>query len=166
MTTMLMKALFEEVAGVTTDPVEMLRMMNDRLHRVLREGMFAAAAILSLRAEPPQVQYANAGLPYPFVIRPSEGRVEEVELADFPLGLFNGDVPLDFQARALPLLPGDVLLVGSDGIHAVAETRAIPSMLVGCPGFSRPCWDDAAARSSKDCWQRSASMTGNLCPTT
>jgi sigma-B regulation protein RsbU (phosphoserine phosphatase) len=117
---MLMKALFREVAGVTTDPVEMLRMMNVRLHRALPEGMFAAAAILRLRVEPPHVQFANAGLPYPFVMRPSEGRVEEVELAGFPLGLFNRDTPLDFEARRLSLAPGEVLLVGSDGIHAVA----------------------------------------------
>lgn len=120
LTTMLMKELFEEVAAVTTEPVEMLRIMNARLHRALPEGMFAAAAIVKLGAEPPQVQFANAGLPYPFVMRPSEGRVEEVELPGFPLGLFNGDASLNYEARGLSLVPGEVLLVGSDGIHAVA----------------------------------------------
>ncbi len=119
LTTMLMKELFEEVATITTEPVEMLTAMNARLHRVFPEGMFAAAAILELQTEPSQVRFANAGLPYPFVLRPAEGSVEEVELAGFPLGLFNGDSPLNFEARSLSLAPGESLLLGSDGIHAV-----------------------------------------------
>lgn len=120
LTTMLMKELFEEVAAATTEPVEVLKAMNGRLHRALPEGMFAAAAIVRLGADSPRVQYANAGLPYPFVMRSSEGRVEEVELAGFPLGLFDGDAPLSYEARDLSLERGDTLLVSSDGIHAVA----------------------------------------------
>lgn len=160
LTTMLMKELFEEVATVTTEPVAMLRAMNARLHRALPEGMFAAAAILKLCADPPQVQFANAGLPYPFVMRPSEGRVEEVELAGFPLGLFNGDTPLDFESRGLLLVPGEVLLVGSDGIHAVAgnegesfDAERLSRLLVELMGRSgreildgllaEVCFDDA-----------------------
>jgi sigma-B regulation protein RsbU (phosphoserine phosphatase) len=119
LTTMLMKELFQEVAASTTEPVEVLKAMNGRLHRALPEGMFAAAAIVKLGGGLREVQYANAGLPYPFVMRSAERRVEEVELAGFPLGLFDGDATADYEARALSLAPGDVLVVGSDGIHAV-----------------------------------------------
>jgi sigma-B regulation protein RsbU (phosphoserine phosphatase) len=122
LTTMLMKELFQEIAAVTTEPVEVLKVMNGRLHRVLPEGMFAAAAIVKLGGGLREVQYANAGLPYPFVMRSSQRRVEEVELAGFPLGLFDGDATGGYEARALSLTAGDVLLVGSDGIHAVAGT--------------------------------------------
>jgi sigma-B regulation protein RsbU (phosphoserine phosphatase) len=122
LTTMLMKELFQEVAAVNTEPADVLKAMNRRLHRALPEGMFAAAAIVKLGEDLSEVQYANAGLPYPFVMRSSEGRVEEVELAGFPLGLFDGDASPSYEERALSLTPGDVLLVGSDGIHAVAGT--------------------------------------------
>jgi sigma-B regulation protein RsbU (phosphoserine phosphatase) len=122
LTTMLMKELFQEVAASTTEPAEVLKTMNSRLHRALPEGMFAAAAVVKLGPDLPEVRYANAGLPYPFVMRSSEGRLEEVELAGFPLGLFDGDASPSYEARALSLAPGDVLLVGSDGIHAVAGT--------------------------------------------
>jgi phosphoserine phosphatase RsbU/P len=120
LTTMLLKEVFGEVAALTGDPVKMLKMMNARLHHAFPEGMFAAAAILTLRANSPCVRFANAGLPYPFFMCPSRGRVEEVELAGFPLGLFNGDVAAEYEAWELSLVPGDTLLVGSDGIHAVA----------------------------------------------
>lgn len=121
--TMLMKEIFEETATVTKEPIEMLGKMNARLHRILPEGMFAAAAIVKIGAELSEVLFANAGLPYPFVIRASERRVEKVELAGFPLGLFNGDSLPNFEARALSLMPGDVLLLGSDGIHAIAGSE-------------------------------------------
>ncbi len=144
LTTMLMKEVFGEVAALTVDPVKVLKMMNVRLHRALPEGMFAAAGILTLRAHSPLVRFANAGLPYPFVMRPSRGRVEEVELAGFPLGLFNGDVASEYEAWELSMVPGDILLVGSDGIHAVAgdagdsfddgHLPAILSALIGRSG--------------------------------
>ncbi|HSF16966.1 MAG TPA: PP2C family protein-serine/threonine phosphatase [Vicinamibacteria bacterium] len=122
LTTMLMKELFQEVAAPTAEPVDVLKAMNGRLHRALPEGMFAAAAIVKLAEDLPEVQYANAGLPYPFVIRSSDRRVQEVELAGFPLVLFDGDAAPSYEARSLSLTPEDVLLVGSDGIHAVAGT--------------------------------------------
>jgi serine phosphatase RsbU (regulator of sigma subunit) len=95
--------------------------MNGRLHRVLPEGMFAAAAILKLSSPPAGIQFANAGLPYPFVLRARE-QVEKVSVAGFPLGLFEVP-PAPFDASAVHLSSGDVLLVGSDGIHAVAGTH-------------------------------------------
>jgi len=141
LTTMLLKEIFEETATVTTEPIEILKRMNARLHRILPDGMFAAAAIVKLSGETPQVQFANAGLPYPFWIRVSEERVQEVDLAGFPLGLFDGGTPLDFEARALSLAPGDVLLVSSDGIHAVAGNNGdsfdddhLPGLLIGLMG--------------------------------
>lgn len=120
LSTMLLKVIFEETASVLTEPVDILKRMNTRLHRILPEGMFAAAAIVKVVDNAAEVQLASAGLPYPFWIHASQGRVDEVELAGFPLGLFDGGIPLTFDARTLTLVPKDVLLVGSDGLHAIA----------------------------------------------
>jgi sigma-B regulation protein RsbU (phosphoserine phosphatase) len=122
LTIMLMKDTFEETVEATTDPVELLLKMNGRLHRVLPEGMFAATAILKLQSRRADIEFANAGIPYPFLLRASPPRVEQIELAGFPLGLFER-VPLPFETRTISLSPGDVLLVGSDGIRAVVGTR-------------------------------------------
>jgi phosphoserine phosphatase RsbU/P len=122
LTTMLMKEIFEETVASTTEPVELLHRMNGRLHRVLPEGMFAAAAILKLSTPHAGIQFANAGLPYPFVLRAAPERVEQVSVAGFPLGLFEIP-PAPFDVSDVHLSSGDVLLVGSDGIHAVAGTH-------------------------------------------
>ncbi len=122
LTTMLMKEIFEENVASTTEPVELLHRMNGRLHRVLPEGMFAAAAILKLSSPHAGIQFANAGLPYPFVLRAARECVEQVSVAGFPLGLFE-DPPAPFDVSDVHLSSGDVLLVGSDGIHAVAGTH-------------------------------------------
>jgi sigma-B regulation protein RsbU (phosphoserine phosphatase) len=121
LTTMLMKEIFEETVATTTEPEELLHRMNGRLHRVLPEGMFAAAAILRMSSPHAEIQFANAGLPYPFVLRARE-QVEKVSVAGFPLGLFEVP-PAPFDVSAVHLSSGDVLLVGSDGIHAVAGTH-------------------------------------------
>lgn len=77
------------------------------------------------------------------MLRASEGRVEEVQAAGFPLGLFNGNTSLSFDAQTLSLVPGDVLLVGSDGIHAVAgnegdsfDASRLPGLLAKLMGKS------------------------------
>lgn len=119
--TMLMKEVFEESVEVTREPVQLLATMNARLHRFLPEGMFVAAAIVKMCLRCPDVQFSNAGLPYPFVLRNAQDCVEQVEIGGFPLGLFK-DVAVPYQVRTVSLAPGDVLLVGSDGIRTVAGT--------------------------------------------
>ena len=64
-------------------------------------------------------QLANAGLPFPFVLRSSEGRLDEIPLAGMPLGIFGSNGPASFDARELVLAPGDVLLISSDGVGDV-----------------------------------------------
>lgn len=140
--TMLIKEVFKETVDETTEPLQLLLKMNRRLHRALPEGMFAATAILNLSSALTRLQFANAGLPYPFVLRAREHLVEQIDLAGFPLGLF-AEVPIPFEVRSVRLLPGDVLLIGSDGIHTVAgedgdffEDERLPRLLSELVGLS------------------------------
>jgi serine phosphatase RsbU (regulator of sigma subunit) len=119
LTTMLLKGIFQETAADKTDPVELLTEMNGRLHRILPDGMYAAASVLSLEPGSPKLTFANAGLPYPFVLRASEKRLDEIALAGPPLGLF-GDIGIvQYESRSSDLQPGDVFLVGSDGLGSI-----------------------------------------------
>ncbi len=119
LTTMLLKGIFQETAADKTDPVELLTEMNARLHRILPDGMYAAASVLALESGSSTIKFANAGLPYPFVLRSAEKRLDEIALAGPPLGLF-GDIEIvQYEARSSDLQPGDVFLVGSDGLGSI-----------------------------------------------
>lgn len=119
LSTMLLKGIFQETAARTGDPVELLTEMNGRLHRILPDGMYAAASVIALEPDRPKLVFANAGLPYPFVLRHDEKRLDEIALAGPPLGLF-GDIGLiQYEARETEMDAGDVFLVGSDGLGSI-----------------------------------------------
>jgi serine phosphatase RsbU (regulator of sigma subunit) len=151
---MLIKEIFEEEALETPEPVELLLRMNRRLHRVLPEGMYAAAVVLTLSFTAAKLELASAGLPYPFVLRARKRLVEKIDLSGFPLGLF-AEIPIPYEVRSIHLSRGDVLLVGSDGIHTVAgkhgdffEDERLPRLLAELVG-----------RSGEDVIQRLADET-------
>lgn len=118
LSTMLLKSVFQESASAIDRPVDLLNEMNRRLHAVLPSGMNAAAAVFYLSSGSPEILFANAGLPYPFVLRAHDRRVDEIVLAGTPLGLFEtGLIP--YECRTIVLGDGDVMLVGSDGIGSI-----------------------------------------------
>lgn len=139
LTTMLLKGFFQETAAEIVDPKALLEEMNRRLHAVLPSGMYAAAAALSVRANDSRVPFSNAGLPYPFVLRKTR-RLDEIVVSGPPLGLFEARI-LPFESRTVELNPGDILLVGSDGIGSIQgeegsffEDRELRRTLEGLAG--------------------------------
>ncbi len=121
LTTMLLKGVFQETAAKTMEPTEILTEMNLRLHNVFPEGMFTAAAVINLSTSWPEVQFSNAGLPYPYILRAADRRAEQVELNGTPLGMF-GDYEISpYESRRLTLKPEDVLLVHSDGLGSISD---------------------------------------------
>jgi serine phosphatase RsbU (regulator of sigma subunit) len=119
LSTMLVKGIFQEAATNVSEPVELLTEMNGRLNRILPDGMYAAGSVVMIEAGSPELRFANAGLPYPFVLRGKEKRVDEIALAGPPLGLF-GDIGIvQYESRRSRLESGDVFLIGSDGIGSI-----------------------------------------------
>jgi len=117
LTTMFLKGVFQESADRIDEPTELLGEMNRRLHAVLPSGMYAAAAVFYLSSGSDHIAYANAGLPYPFVLR-KEKRLDEIVLPGAPLGLLAGNL-VSYESRQIVAETGDVVVVGSDGIGAV-----------------------------------------------
>ena len=118
---MLMKAIFQDSGTSAEGPAQLLTEMNARLKRFLPEGIYAAAAVLCVDDQDATIRFANAGLPFPFVLRSGPRRLDEVPLPGFPLGMFSGVGLESYEVRQMEMMPGDVLLVASDGLR---ETEA------------------------------------------
>jgi sigma-B regulation protein RsbU (phosphoserine phosphatase) len=119
LSTMLLKGIFQETAARVTDPVEMLEEMNGRLNRILPEGMYAAGSVIVIEPGSSELRFANAGLPYPFLLRSSQSRLDELALAGPPLGLFGDRGIVQYEKRTAKLEEGDVFLIGSDGLGSI-----------------------------------------------
>ncbi len=73
---------------------------------------FATAAALEVDITTGTAVALSAGHPWPYRLR--DGRIDQVELApQFPLGVFADTV---YSVQELPLLPGDRLVLVSDGV--------------------------------------------------
>src|SRR5262249_13031524 len=76
----------EHVVEHPCPPAEMLAMLNGRLHGARLDSRFIAMAFGVYDASERRLTLANAGAPYPILVR--DGAVQEIRLAGVPLGLF------------------------------------------------------------------------------
>jgi sigma-B regulation protein RsbU (phosphoserine phosphatase) len=101
----------EHVTEHPCPPAEMLAMLNRRLHGARLDGRFIAMAFAVYDAGSRRLTLANAGGPYPLLVR--DGEVQEIRVAGVPLGLFPDT---EYDEMTLDLQPGDAVLFASDGI--------------------------------------------------
>ncbi len=123
LTTMLLKAVFQETARVVSGPRAVLAGMNARLHPAVPSTAFVAAGVASLDLTSSELRFANAGLPHPFILHACSRTVEEVSLNGRPLGLFGDRRRTSYEVSSLSLAPGDVFLVASDGLGSVMASE-------------------------------------------
>ncbi|MDA1312955.1 MAG: SpoIIE family protein phosphatase [Acidobacteria bacterium] len=118
LTSMLLKAIFQEQAVQAENAESLLKEMNLRLHQFLPSSMFACAAIAWISADS-SLHVTNAGLPYPYLLRKGNEKPDELPLSGMPLGLFPGALPNGYDSRALDMEPGDLLLLATDGLGEI-----------------------------------------------
>ena len=121
LSSMLIKAIFHEVGAATEGPAQLFAEMNAKLNRFLPAGIYAATAAVCVDERNGTIRLVNAGLPFPFVLRAGDGRLDQILLPGFPLGMFSGVGLERYEVRQIEMTPGDVLLVASDGL---SETQA------------------------------------------
>jgi len=106
--------IMRSLAPQKLQPAEMLRQMNQLVGERRIEGRFMTACFATWQKGRQKLRVANAGQSQPLLYK--NGRCDKIELAGFPLGIFE-DVQYDDWSVTLEV--GDILVFHSDGI---AET--------------------------------------------
>ncbi len=121
LSSVLLKASFQEAGQRVGGPAELLSRMNANLHRFMPTGMYACATLIWMQAGEAEMQVANAGLPHPRVLRKRQGQVDELPLSGMPLGLFENNLSGAHDIGSVVLEPGDTLMLASDGLGDVRD---------------------------------------------
>lgn len=114
LTSMLLKASFQEAARTAATPGDLLQRMNASLHRFLPSGIYACAGLICIGSSG-RLTVANAGLPHPRVVR-ANGSVDELPLNGIPLGMM-ADCCQSLRDQAeVEMSAGDLLIFATDGL--------------------------------------------------
>jgi phosphoserine phosphatase RsbU/P len=103
--------LRELVVSSTCNPASMLQMLNHRMHGARLDARFIAMIFAVYDAAARRLTLANAGGPYPLLVR--DGSAHEIRIEGVPLGLFPDS---EYEETTIELQEGDVVLFASDGI--------------------------------------------------
>jgi len=95
----------------TGSPPEVLAALNNAIHAAQLDARFVVMLFATLDPSTWRLVLANAGSPYPLMLR--NGRVDEITVSGIPLGLIEGT---RYDSVALDLQRGDVIVFASDGI--------------------------------------------------
>jgi sigma-B regulation protein RsbU (phosphoserine phosphatase) len=110
--------LRELVVSSTCNPASMLEMLNRRMHGARLDARFIALLFAVYDAAECRLTLANAGGPYPLLVR--NGKAREIQVEGVPLGLFP---TVEYEETSIDLLPGDVIVFASDGILESENAR-------------------------------------------
>lgn len=115
------RALFRRAAFGSSSPGEVLNRTNTSLLKQLPDDRYVTMVFLILDASTGVSTIANAGHPYPILIRHRPGtNTSMVNTANgFPLGVWPGS----YEEMQVKLEPGDRLLIYSDGVLEAANLR-------------------------------------------
>ena len=101
----------EHIVEHPCPPPEMLALLNRRLYGARLDSRFVAMAFAVYDAGSRRLTLANAGAPYPILLR--DGQVQQILIAGVPLGLFPDS---EYDEVTLDLRAGDTVLFASDGV--------------------------------------------------
>jgi len=108
----------EIVAESACEPACLLATLNQRLVSARLDSRFIAMLFAVYDASTRKLTLANAGGPYPLLVR--NGRVEPIRLEGVPLGLIANT---QYDETTIDLEPGDVVVFASDGIQESENTE-------------------------------------------
>ncbi len=101
----------EIVVDNACEPACMLALLNQRLVGARLDSRFIAMLFAIYDASSRKLTLANAGGPYPLLVR--DGEVQAIRLEGVPLGLIPDT---EYDETTIDLEPGDIVVFASDGI--------------------------------------------------
>jgi sigma-B regulation protein RsbU (phosphoserine phosphatase) len=101
----------ELVVDNACEPACLLALLNRRLHGARLDSRFIALLFAIYDAPNRRLTLANAGGPYPLLVR--NGAVVAIRLEGVPIGLLP---EIEYDETIVELQPGDIVLFASDGI--------------------------------------------------
>lgn len=102
------------------EPLGVLKKLNRMVQQSARRRTLVTLAIAVFDRDESAVTIASAGHPPMLVVRASTGAVEEIALPSLPLGTRLAE---SFHEQRVPVSPGDLLLLSSDGIFEAINER-------------------------------------------
>ena len=103
------------------EPSCVLDYLNEELRQLQAEKRFLALLFAIYDSRTRVLSIANAGLPYPQLLRGAE--IREIEAAGVPLGAMAAP---DYSDLELELEAGDVVVFASDGISECLDAAGVP----------------------------------------
>ena len=102
------------------DPLEdLFAKLNRSMHRNLDKRTFVCLAMGELDLSLGELQLANGGCPYPYHFCAADGKLRELEVDAYPLGVRS---EAEFPVTATDLQSGDYVIFCSDGIVEAANS--------------------------------------------
>ncbi|MEE8200069.1 MAG: PP2C family protein-serine/threonine phosphatase [Candidatus Acidoferrales bacterium] len=108
---LLVSGLMRGLRKSDTEPADVIAFLNRRLAFRSLPGKFACLLYAAVDLQTRQLTLANAGLPFPFLLR--DGVATRIQVAGIPVGMFD---TCDYEQAVVTLRPGDRLLFFTDGL--------------------------------------------------
>lgn len=122
--TVFIKTIVEEMREQTDDPGQILEVLNSRFDKSisLELAIFATAFCAVIDQSDQTIRWANAGHPFPFLIRREKGACEAIENASIGegLGILSDSIYHTFH---VPFNPSDGLFLYTDGAHELQNAQ-------------------------------------------
>ena len=135
--TAILHSLVDECAESMASPSAFMSELNDRVCARAPHSRLVTAFTANFDCSGKRMVYCSAGIPPALVQPPGGGRVAQLELMNYPLGVENG---VDFDSAEHPLQSGDRVLVYTDGAVELRtdetnrlQVAGLVEVLDGCP---------------------------------
>jgi len=112
----LVTGILRSLASQELGPAEMLRALNKALLKRPIRGRFVSLIYATWDERNRLFRIANAGLPYPIVVR--NGKASSIQAGGMPLGLF-GDA--EYEEVTVACDPGDLVVFYTDGVTEAVD---------------------------------------------
>ena len=119
LSTVLLKVAFGSFKDSEAGPAEIMAGMNQVLHGILPEEMFAASLVVMLDPQTSVCRLASGGGPHPFELRRGRGSVERIAISGLLLGMFGDEIYQSSEETDVELKEGDCLILYTDGLSEV-----------------------------------------------